>query len=183
MPTDPWVAAAASAIAARAERELDALVGVSSPSGDVKGAEEAVAICAALLGGPIEIGRIACSSPGHAPDLLARVRGDGGRRLLLLGHLDTVVSHEAHQPLSRHDGRLRGSGAVDMKGGVVLALGVLRALAEGAGAVESSASAPSAPRFDEVALLLVNDEEWRRHPFAHAERFASWDACLCFEAG
>jgi glutamate carboxypeptidase len=173
MPIDPWVAATAPAIAARAERELDALVGVSSPSGDVKGAEEAVAICAALLGAPIELERVPCSSPGHAPDLLARIRGDGTRRVVLLGHLDTVVSHGAHRSLTRRDGRLTGSGAVDMKGGVVLALGVLRALAESA----------AAPRFGEVALLLVNDEEWRRHPFAHAERFAGWDACLCFEAG
>ena len=27
------------------------------------------------------------------------------------------------------------------------------------------------------------DEEWRQAPFAHAARFAGWDACLCFEAG
>jgi glutamate carboxypeptidase len=29
----------------------------------------------------------------------------------------------------------------------------------------------------------VNDEEWRTAAFAHAERFAGFDACLCFEAG
>ena len=179
MPTDPWVAAAAPAIAERAERELEALVGVSSPSGDVKGAEEAVAIAAALLPAPIEIERIACSTPGHAPDLLARVRGGGGARLLLLGHLDTVVSHDAHSPLTRRDGRLMGSGAIDMKGGVALALGVLRALAE----TSQGRSERTGPRFGEVSLLLVNDEEWRRHPFVHAERFAGYDACLCFEAG
>ncbi len=177
MPIDPWVAAAAPAIAARAELELEALVGVSSPSGDVKGAEEAVAVCTALLGPSIELERIPCSSPGHAPDLLARIDGDGGPRLLLLGHLDTVVAHEAHRPLESQDGRLAGSGAVDMKGGVVLALGVLRALAQ------RLTESPLAPRFGEVVLLLVNDEEWRRHPFVHAERFAGWDACLCFEAG
>ena len=177
MPIDPWVAAAAPAIAARAERELAALVGVSSPSGDVKGAEEAVAVCASLLGPSIEAERIPCSSPGHAPDLLARVEGEGGPRVLLLGHLDTVVAHAAHRPLESVNGRLSGSGAVDMKGGVVLALGVLRALAD-----PPAGSAPT-PRFGEIALLLVNDEEWRRHPFAHAERFAGWDACLCFEAG
>ena len=132
-----------------------------------------MAVCRALLGPSIETERIPCSSPGHAPDLLARIAGEAGPRLLLLGHLDTVVSHEAHRPLTAADGRLSGSGAVDMKGGVVLSLGVLRALAE-----------ESAPHgFSEVALLLVNDEEWRRHPFAHAERFAGWDACLCFEAG
>jgi glutamate carboxypeptidase len=58
-----------------------------------------------------------------------------------------------------------------MKGGVVLSLGVLRALA----------GRPDA--FAEAALLLVCDEEWRTAPFTHAERFAGWDACLCFEAG
>ena len=32
-------------------------------------------------------------------------------------------------------------------------------------------------------MLLVTDEEWRRHEFRHVERFASYDACLCFEGG
>ena len=178
MPTDPWVAAAAPAIAERAERELEALVGVSSPSGDVRGAEEAVAIVSAVLPTPVGRERIACSTPGHAPDLLARLRGDGALRLLLLGHLDTVIAHEAHTPLTRRDGRLAGSGTVDMKGGVAIAVELLRALAG-----EGSAPPAPAPRFSEVSLLLVNDEEWRRHPFVHAERFAAYDACLCFEAG
>ncbi|HLL86409.1 MAG TPA: hypothetical protein VK387_03750, partial [Thermoleophilaceae bacterium] len=60
MPTDPWVAAAAPAIAERAERELEALVGVSSPSGEVRGAEEAVAIVSALLPGAVERERVPC---------------------------------------------------------------------------------------------------------------------------
>ena len=37
--------------------------------------------------------------------------------------------------------------------------------------------------YAEVAILLVNDEEWRTAPFIHAERFAGFDACLCFEGG
>jgi glutamate carboxypeptidase len=89
---DPTVAAAAEEIAARAERELEALVGISTPSGDVAGAEEAVAICTALL--------------STRPELFA-----------------------------------------------------------------------------EVAVLLVNDEEWRTAEFAHVQRFSGYDACLCFEAG
>ena len=61
-------------------------------------------------------------------DLLARLRGTGTRRLLLIGHLDTVHAHEAHKPAAREGDRLVGPGTVDMKGGDVLALGVLRAL-------------------------------------------------------
>ena len=60
---------------------------------------------------------------------MARIAGQGSRRLLLLGHLDTVIEHSSHAPLRRDGDRLYGPGTVDMKGGVVLALGVARALA------------------------------------------------------
>jgi glutamate carboxypeptidase len=162
---------AAERVALVAERELEALVGVSTPSGDVPGAEEAVALCVAFLPPEAEAERLDCSTPGHAPDLVGRLRGSGQGRLLLLGHLDTVVAHEAHRALQREGDRLQGSGAVDMKGGVALALGLMRELA----------SRPE--RYAEVAVLLVNDEEWRTVPFAHIARFGGFDACLCFEAG
>jgi glutamate carboxypeptidase len=81
------------------------------------------------------------------------------------------VAHADHRPLERDGGKLVGSGAVDMKGGVVLALGVLRALTS------------RRAEFAEATLLLVCDEEWRTAPFGHVDRFAGWDACLCFEAG
>jgi glutamate carboxypeptidase len=162
---------AAERLALSAERELEALVAVSTPSGDVAGAEEAVALCVAFLPTEAEPERVDCSTPGHAPDLIGRLRGAGERRLLLLGHLDTVVAHEAHRPLERDGDRLVGSGTVDMKGGVALALGVMRELA----------ARPEL--YAEAAILLVNDEEWRTVPFAHTDRFAGWDACLCFEAG
>jgi glutamate carboxypeptidase len=168
---DQWIAEHAVAIATRGERELEALVAISSPSGDRHGAEEAVALVAALAPDEATIERVTCSSPDHADDLVVRVAGAGSRRLLLLGHLDTVVAHEDHRPLTRDGDRLVGSGAIDMKGGDVLALGVLRALAA------------RTDDFAEVALLLVCDEEWRVGPFVHVPRFAGFDACLCFEAG
>jgi glutamate carboxypeptidase len=166
-----WIDAQAPPLATLAARELEALVAVSSPSGDVPGAEAAFAIAAAALPADCRVERLACSSPGHANDLLATVDGSGTSRVLLVGHVDTVVAHDAHRPLSRDGDRLFGSGSVDMKGGVALALGVLRALAELPGL------------FAQLALLLVADEEWRTAPFVHAGRFAGWDACLCFEAG
>ncbi len=166
-----WITESAERIAARAERDLAALVDVSSPSGDVEAAESAVAVATALLADGVEIERLECSSPDHAEDLLAHLRGTGEGKLLLLGHLDTVVSHEAHHPMRREGELLRGPGTIDMKGGVALSLGVLRALA----------ARPEA--FAEVALLLVVDEEWRTAPFVHAARFAGHDACLCFEGG
>jgi glutamate carboxypeptidase len=171
---DPWIAEHAERIADRAEREIEALVGISSPSGDIRGAQEAAAVAAALLPDRATVEHVPCSSPDHAPDFVARITGTGERRILLLGHLDTVIAHADHRPAERDPDdadKLYGSGTVDMKGGDVLALGVLRALAQ------------RPADFAEVALLLVVDEEWRVGPFAHVDRFAGYDACLCFEAG
>jgi glutamate carboxypeptidase len=170
---DELIAETAARIAARASRELEALVAVSSPSGDMAGAEEVAAIAAALAPDDAVVERVPCSSAGHADDLVLRLTGTGSRRLLLVGHLDTVVAHDQHRPLTRDGDRLLGSGTVDMKGGVVLALGVLRALA----------GADRRASFAEAALLLVQDEEWRIGRFRHVERFAGFDACMCFEAG
>ncbi len=166
-----WIAAEAARIAERAERDVAALVDVSSPSGDAEAAESVVAVASALLPDGVSIERLDCSSPDHAQDLLAHLPGTGEGRLLLLGHLDTVIAHADHHPLRPDGDLLRGPGTIDMKGGVAIAFGVLRALA----------ARPEL--YAEMALLLVVDEEWRTAPFAHAARFRDHDACLCFEGG
>ncbi|HEX8744056.1 MAG TPA: M20/M25/M40 family metallo-hydrolase [Thermoleophilaceae bacterium] len=158
-------------MARRAEREMEALVSVSSPSGDVHGGEEAIAVCVALLPADAEVERLPCSTAGYADDLLARLRGGGSKRVLLIGHVDTVVAHEGHRAMERRGERLYGSGTVDMKGGVALSLALFEVLA----------GCPEA--YAEIALLLVNDEEWRVGSLHHTHRFEGFDACLCFEAG
>jgi glutamate carboxypeptidase len=168
---EAWIAEGAERIAACAVDELDRLVAVSSPSGDVTGADEAFAVAQSLAPDEVQVERSPCSSADHAQDLILTLSGSGSARVLLLGHVDTVHSHEDHRALERDHGRLVGSGTVDMKGGDVLALGVLRELAR------------RTEDFAEVALLLVCDEEWRAGDFVHTQRFAGWDACLCFEGG
>jgi glutamate carboxypeptidase len=168
---DALIETQAANIGSRAERELEALVAISSPSGDRDGAEEAVALCAALLPPEFRTERVPCSTEGSAPDFIARVPGGGTRRILLLGHIDTVIEHRAHAPLRREGERLYGPGTADMKGGVILSLGVARELAQ------------RPESFAELSVLLVTDEEWRVQEFAHVGRFAGYDACLCFEAG
>ena len=169
---DPdWRRRTAGAIAARALQETMELVAISSPSGDAAAAEVAVAAATAMLPPEAAVERPPCSSPEHAPDLLARLSGSGRARILLVGHLDTVIAHERHRPADTEGNLLHGSGTIDMKGGDALALGVLRAMAECTGS------------FAEVALLLVNDEEFRTSPFAHGPALAGFEACLCFEGG
>ena len=165
-----WIATHAAEMATTAEREAEALVAISSPSGDAPAAERAVAVASALAPGGSRIERLPCSTAEHAPDLLISIDGPGQLKILLVGHLDTVVSHDAFLAPQRSGHHLVGSGTADMKGGVALALGALRAL-------------QGRPELGEAALLLVTDEEWRRGQFAHSARFAGFDACFCFEAG
>jgi len=165
-----WAALGAT-LAERAVQEMERLVAVSSPSGDHEGAERAIELCTEFLPAAAVAERVPCSTESCSPDLLARVQGSGSRRILLLGHLDTVVAHAEHQPARRDGERLYGSGTADMKGGDAVALAVFRELA----------ADPAC--FAELALLLVCDEEWRTAPLAHVPRFAGYDACLCFEAG
>ena len=107
------------------ERELEALVAVSSPSGDVRRRPRS-AWRSPRRSCPPRRRSSACPArpPGHAEDLVGRLRGTGARRLLLLGHLDTVVAPR-RAPAARAATATGspGSGAVDMKGGVALALG------------------------------------------------------------
>lgn len=166
-----WVAATAAQIAARAHDDLRALVDISSPSGYRAGAEDAIAASVALAPPEAQVTRLPCSSPEHADDLLLTLRGSGSARVLLLGHLDTVIAHGEHRPLSADGDTLTGSGTIDMKGGDVIALGLLRALA----------AAPQ--RYAEAALLFVVDEEWRLTALQHVARFEGYGACLCFEGG
>ena len=113
---DEWVRAGAAHLAARFERDLAALVAVSSPSGDAAALEECAAVAIALAPEDASVERPACSSPGHAPDLLLRLYGTGRARLLLVGHLDTVHAHDSHRPLERADNRFVGSGSPGRRG-------------------------------------------------------------------
>jgi glutamate carboxypeptidase len=82
----------------------------------------------------------------RAGHLVATHRGKrGGPRLLLIGHLDTVLQGE---PFRRDGNRAYGSGASDMKGGNLVALEALRAL-----------QATGELRAMNVTVVFTGDEE------------------------
>ncbi len=66
-------------------------------------------------------------SVGRAGHLVAEHRGTRGKRLLLIGHLDTVFEGEGER-FVRYDTLASGAGSSDMKGGDVVILGALKAL-------------------------------------------------------
>lgn len=69
----------------------------------------------------------------RAGHLFAERKGKKGKRLLLIGHLDTVFEKDSpFEPFTRKGTRATGQGVNDMKGGNVIALYALKALhAEG----------------------------------------------------
>jgi glutamate carboxypeptidase len=81
----------------------------------------------------------------RAGHLVAERSGARGRRLLLIGHLDTVLQGEPY----RRDGNLAyGSGTADMKGGNLVIVEALRAL-HSVGALEGR----------NIRVLFTGDEE------------------------
>ncbi|MBO0769524.1 MAG: M20/M25/M40 family metallo-hydrolase, partial [Solirubrobacterales bacterium] len=160
---------APTTIADRVKAEMEALCAVSSPWGDHPGAERCLSLVQEFAPAGAGVERISSSSSACVDDLVLRWQGSGSRRLMLLGHVDTVVSHAAHRPVEQRAERLVGSGTADMKGGVAVSLAVARELVR------------DPAQYAELALLLVADEEWRVQPFKQAPHFSGYDACLCFE--
>jgi glutamate carboxypeptidase len=149
------------------------LVGIESPSGDAAAlaasAEAVTELVRRRLGAePQRLG------PPDAPHLRLRL-GAGPRRVLLLGHHDTVWPRGTLDRLPcRLDGDvLRGPGCFDMKTGVVVAVHALALLA-----------GYDAALVDGVTLLVTGDEEVGS-PSSRAlieEEAAGCDAVLVLEA-
>jgi glutamate carboxypeptidase len=88
---------------------------------------------------------------GRAGHLVAEHRGTRGTRVLLIGHLDTVLQGEPF----RRDGRKGyGSGSSDMKAGNLIAIEALRAL---------HAAGRLADR--QVIVIFTGDEEDTGKPY------------------
>jgi glutamate carboxypeptidase len=90
----------------------------------------------------------------RAGHLVASRDGKQGKRVLLIGHLDTVF--EADSPVQKWDrkgDRVRGQGVNDMKGGDVIVIEALRAL-KAAGALDNT----------RISVIFTGDEENAGNP-------------------
>ena len=150
---------------------LATLVGVDTGADSPEGRDEVadtLAGWAAACGCETEI--VTRAGGGH---LICRLTGGGSGRIVLLGHHDTVFPKgtAATRPMAVRGGRAYGPGVADMKGGLLVALAAMEALANG-------------PRhFAAVDLHCVPDEEVRVVPFATLDRARGADAVLVLECG
>lgn len=112
----------------------------------------------------------------RAPSLLATHRGGRGKHVLLLGHMDTVFEPSSpFQRMTREGDRAAGPGVNDMKGGLVVIMGALRALKQ----ADALAGV-------NVTVFLTGDEEAAGEPILESrkdliETAKKADAALSFE--
>ncbi len=95
-----------------------------------------------------------------------------GKKLLLLGHLDTVFPPDTFTDFSEDDEWIYGPGVCDMKGGNYIAICALRKVFEQQGHIAN------------IDVLLVSDEETGSDDskLVTSEIAKNYDACLDFEA-
>ncbi|MFM6854368.1 MAG: M20/M25/M40 family metallo-hydrolase [Sphingopyxis sp.] len=114
---------------------------------------------------------------GRAGHIFATHRGNGrGRRVLMIGHLDTVFEPASpFQGYTRTGDRVTGPGVLDDKGGLVVIIGALRAM-HAAGTLADA----------DIMVVLTGDEERLGDPAQVARRnlvdAGQWaDAALEYE--
>ena len=93
------------------------------------------------------------------------------KRLLLLGHLDTVFPKGRFESYKEDESWVYGPGVCDMKGGIVVALWALRSLR-------------LASPIENIDMLLVSDEETGSDDSKHltAKLAKRYDYCFVYEA-
>lgn len=112
---------------------------------------------------------------GH---MLCERKGNSGKRVLLIGHMDTVFEADSpFQKFTREGGKTSGPGAADMKGGLVIMLSALKALNDNH-ALDNTT----------ITAFLTGDEERPGEPLSIARRDLieagkNSDAALEFEGG
>jgi glutamate carboxypeptidase len=119
---------------------------------------------------------VSMEAVNRAPHLVAERKGANGKRVLIIGHMDTVFEPSSpFQKFVRNGDIATGPGVVDMKGGIVVMLSALKAMHK-AGALDGSS----------ITVFLTADEESVGGPVSREqfiEAAKNSDAALCFEAG
>lgn len=160
---------------ARFAADLEAAVRIDSATENLAGVKAMGELFAAQLR---ELGFEARFAPlpastGRAGHLVAEHKGSKGKRVLLIGHLDTVLPGGN---FSRDGDTVRGAGVADMKGGDLVLIHALRAL-HATGALDGA----------QITVVMTGDEEAVGKPHEVArkdllEAAARSDVALAFES-
>ncbi len=173
-PTEEKIVVAVNAQAGGFNADLETAVQIDSATENLAGVRQLADLYGAQLT-PLGLAYRFAALPaetGRAGHLIAENRGTRGRRVLLIGHLDTVLPGGNFR---REGDRAYGSGTSDIKGGNLIIIYALRAL-HAAGALAGT----------RIIVMMTGDEEAVGRPveMSRAELFAAAarsDVALAFE--
>ncbi len=151
--------------------ELKKIIEINSWTNNKKGVDESSAIFAEwMLSIGFELTRYSREELGD--HLLFTSTQKKGKKLLLLGHLDTVFAPDTFEDFREDDEWIYGPGVCDMKGGNFVALQALRNILKTHGEIYN------------IDFLLVSDEETGSHDsrYISMELAPKYDYCMVFEA-
>ncbi|MGZ5848318.1 MAG: glutamate carboxypeptidase [Ramlibacter sp.] len=150
-PADAALMAAATAAQPEVVRTLERLVNIETGTGNAEG----MATMEHLLEGELQaLGATVTRHPAAAgvvgENIVGRIAGRGGRKLLLIGHMDTVYVKGtlAKAPFRIDGNRAYGPGIADDKGGVATILHTLKLL-----------KARNWQDFGQITVMFNTDEE------------------------
>lgn len=159
-PAETRMRATIAAEAPRTEALLERLVRQNSGSLNLDGVTKVGAMMRAELA-PLgfDVRWIDMRATGRAGHIVATHKGNGrGKRVLLIGHIDTVFEPDSPFTGFRREGtRAYGPGVGDDKGGLVVIVAALRAM-QVAGTLRNA----------DVTVVLTGDEERTGAPLAQA---------------
>jgi glutamate carboxypeptidase len=158
---------------------LETTVNINSGTMNLAGVQKAGRVFEsefASLG--FETSWIPMDSVERAGHLVAQRRGSRGKKVLLIGHIDTVFEKDSpFQRFERRGNIAAGPGVEDMKGGIIVILYALKAL-DSVGALEDTT----------ITVVLTGDEEDTGDPLSVSrgpllEAAQASDVVLGFEGG
>jgi glutamate carboxypeptidase len=150
-PVEKRIVAAAEAENSTVLQLVETLVNINSGTMNPQGVEHVGAVMAAQLQ---ELGFdthwVTMQAVNRAGHLIAEHKGRGrGKRILLIGHLDTVFEKDSpFQSYVRRGEVIEGPGVNDMKGGLAIMVAALRAM-KTAGTLRNA----------NIIIVLTGDEE------------------------
>lgn len=157
---------------------LEKVVNINSGTNNHAGVKEVGAVFAeAFEAIAFQTEWVDMSEVDRSGHLIVKKEGGKGKRVLLIGHLDTVFEEDSpfQQWTVQGDSIAFGPGANDMKGGNVVVLYALKALKE-AGLLDNA----------QITLVFTGDEEKTGKPLSISRKHLidaakASDVALCFE--
>ncbi len=135
--------------------------GKDNPSGNLQVAEM-IGTTLGTIGFTVEY----LTYPGICTHVKAFKKGTGNKKVMVIGHLDTILhkGSAVERPFTIKDGKAYGPGVLDMKGGIAVALFALQALYN------------EGWKDKDITVFFCGDEE-HAHPYTNAAELFEREAC------